>query len=519
MKKIVFLAIAAFLLLSGCGVIKENAATGASVAVSELNMSDNQYPGRVDTTAVYFLNEASGTLTAELRMLVIDQDANPAEVAVQALLGGPSSNEELTGVAPGGMTLDYIEFSRDLANVYLEYDGETMLPEDRYILEAALANTITDLLGATYICVFYNGAAAGYFGVPTSPMQKQTGRIEDAWRHAEAAYKSGVPVIEEVSLPDEQVPGEADIEPQPDTTEPIETAPSEPVQSTIATVLYFVSSDGKYILPEVRNVTYINGDYFDTLIEELQIGPQNASIMTGPIADDVILEDAQLTQTEDGRYIASLQFSELPTQYDDSDTNNALRSYAAVMYTITGLIPDIDSVQMYVNDTLVTPSGDEAHGSMQRDDFLGYIGSSVPIYFADENSDLLLEVPRSMEQSKTWSAKERVLQIFAAPQMTDEENAETVIQTGMSATDVLSVDVYGDTAYANFSSNFKEVCAGWSSRNEMRLVFSIVNTITAIDGINKVQFLIEGEQTARLSGTLCLSDPFLRNYGIIKQSG
>jgi spore germination protein GerM len=50
----------------------------------------------------------------------------------------------------------------------------------------------------------------------------------------------------------------------------------------------------------------------------------------------------------------------------------------------------------------------------------------------------------------------------------------------------------------------------------MLLVYAIVNTVTAMDGINKAQFLVEGAQTDTLGGHLCISDPFLRNYGIIK---
>ena len=65
-------------------------------------MSDNEYPGRVETTAVYFLNETSNTLTAELRgrwssiRMRIRQ-----RCAVEALLDGPSSNEELDGCCAG----------------------------------------------------------------------------------------------------------------------------------------------------------------------------------------------------------------------------------------------------------------------------------------------------------------------------------------------------------------------------------------------------------------------------------
>ncbi len=305
MKKLIAGALAVCLLLGGCGVIKENRTPGEPVAVSQLDMSSNEYPGRVETTAVYFLNETNKTLTAELRPLVIEPDANPAEVAVQALLAGPSSNNELTGVAPDGMTLDYIEFSRNVANVYLLYDGEAISPDARYILEVALANTITDVLGAEQICVFYNGATAGYFGAPAVPMQKQSGVIEDAWTQASAVYQAAVPVF--VS------DGEQNTEDGPaDTSEDGEQTPSEPVVNTLTTVLYFVSADGGFILPEVRSVTYTNGNYFETLIKELQIGPQNTSIMISPIAEDLELEEATLTETEDGRYSVALRFSRLP---------------------------------------------------------------------------------------------------------------------------------------------------------------------------------------------------------------
>ena len=517
MKRIIASAAAMCLLLGGCGVIKESDTQGASVSVSELDLSDNQYTGRVETTAVYFLNKTSGTLTAELRRLELDQDVNPAEVAVEALLEGPSNNEELAGVAPQGMTLDYIEFSRGVANVYLLYNGEEMQPEDRYILEGALANTITDMLGASYICFFYNGMTSGYFGVPAAPMQKQTGRINDAWVAAEAAYQLGVPVVQE-DLPEED--GETDTtDAEEDTILTEDLPPAEPVQTTMSTVLYFVSSDGGYILPEVRSITYTDGDYFAALFRELQIGPQNESIMASPIADDLTFEEPVLTETGDGSYTVTLRFSSLPTQYDDPDEDQALRSYAAIIYTITGLVPDIASVQIYVKDTLITLPGIVGDSGMRRDDFIGYIGSSAPIYFEDTESDLLIEVPRSMEQRAIWSAKARLLEVFEGPISGDGDNVDSVMPAGVSADDILSVEVYTDTAYVNLSQNFKDACAGRSAKNEMRLVFSFVNTITAIDGINKVQFLIEGQQTMELAGTLCVADPFLRNYGIIKQTG
>ncbi|MDD5016836.1 MAG: GerMN domain-containing protein [Eubacteriales bacterium] len=507
MKRFVSAVLAICFVFCGCGVIKENSEIGAYVPVSELDMSNNEYQGRVEKSAVYFLNP-SGTLTAELRTIVIGQDTNPAAVAVEELLEGPS-NDDLESVAPEGMILDFIEYSRDVANVYLLYDGETMQEKERYILELALANTITDLLGATYISVFYNGVQMGYYGAPCAPNKKQTGSIEDAWLQASAAYQLEVPVIEDETAQPSQTtdPGQTD-----------ENIEPEPIVNKITTVLYFISADGGYILPEVRDVEYIDDDYIGTLIDELQKGPQNTSAMTSPLADDIeLLEVPVLTATGDGAYTLTLNFSELPTQYDDSDEEDAILSYAALIYTITGFVPDIINIDIYVKGTQITSvAGTDMADGLQRDDYTGYIGSSAPLYFADTDSDLLLEVARSMEQGQIWSAKARVLEILKGPLSGDGDNARPVMPTGTTQADILSVDVYKDTAYVDLSQNFKDACAGFSAKSEMLLVYSIVNTVTAMDGITKVQFLVEGGQIETLAGYLCLADPFLKNYGIIK---
>jgi germination protein M len=154
---------------------------------------------------------------------------------------------------------------------------------------------------------------------------------------------------------------------------------------------------------------------------------------------------------------------------------------------------------------------------MNRSNFLGFIGSSAPLYFEDKNSDLLLEVSRSMEQAKIWNAKERLLELVKGPLEGEDDNAVPIMLQGITDKDILSVDIYGDTAYVNLSQGFKNACVDLTPKSEMLLVYSIVNTITSMDGISKLQFLIEGRQTETLAGNICLSNPFIRNYGIIKQ--
>jgi spore germination protein GerM len=515
MKRLIAAAAAICMLFAGCGVINDSKEYGRHIPTSEIDTSDLGEPGRVEKLAIYFLNSATGTLTAEIRNIVIEENTNPAEAAIKQLLNGPS-NDKLTGVAPEGMTLDRIECSRDLANIYLSYNGAAMEPQAKFTLETAIADTVTDILGTTYISVFYNGmnagfvSAAGVTGVPYGPLIKQTGSIEEAWLQASAKYAE-VPAVP-VKLPE----GETGPAPSP-TAEGEQITPAAPKESYISTVLYYISSDGGFILPEVRIVEYAGSDYIKTLLSELGKGPQNASIMANPLADGLELaEDPAVTPADGGGYNLLLNFSKLPTRYDYSDPKNTVLSYAAIVYTITTFLPAIKNVDICVSGNKVGITGGNAE-TMRRNDFLGFVGSSAPLYFEDKNSDLLLEVSRSMEQAKTWNARERLLELLKGP-LISEEDANPIMLLGITEKDIISVDVYEDTAYVNLSRGFKDACAQLIPKSEMLLVYSIVNTITSMDGINKVQFLIEGKQTETLAGNLCLSNPFIRNYGIIKQT-
>jgi len=506
MKRLIAAAAALCILAGGCGVINDNNEPGRKIPAGTLQPVETEYTGKVEKVAVYFLNGASGTLTAEVRTVVIGQDTNPAEVAVRELLKGPSNGDLLAPVAPQGMSFDRMEYSRGVANVYLNYAGEPMDPAQKFRLELAITDTVTDVLGAAYVSVFYNGAQSGYYpGIPYGPMVKQTGNLDDIWNQASAKYLD-TPVV----------PGEQGPPPQPSPA-PSESAVPAPKVKKIPTVLYFISSDGGYLLPEVRNVKYTDGDYIKSIIAELGKGPQSTSVMASPLSNDVaLLEDDRITPAAGGGYRLTLDFRSQPAR-DDSDARGVSLAYASIVYSITGFVPDIVSTEIFVNGKKVADA-ETGKTAVSRSDYSEYVGSSAPVYFADRGSDLLLQVSRSMEQDRIWSAKQRVLELIDGPLPGDGENAWPVVPEGITDADILSVKIYSDTAYVNLSGNFANRSAGLSSKAEMLLVYSIVNTITAMDGINKVQFLVEGRQAETLAGSIALTDPFLRNYGIIKES-
>ena len=218
--------IAVCFLMAGCSVIRQTDETGESVPVSVIDLPSDEQPYRVQKGAVYFYNKTSDTLSAEIRNLVIGQDENPARAAVEALLEGPSEGSGFVAVAPEGMELDFIEFTGSVANVYLKYSGEDLEPLQKYTLELAVTNTVTDILGAKYVCIFYNEEYTGFSGANSAPLEKHSGSVQEAYNQTSAKY---IGALEPQATPQDEQPADeqsAD-EPQP-TDEPEATTAGRP---------------------------------------------------------------------------------------------------------------------------------------------------------------------------------------------------------------------------------------------------------------------------------------------------
>ena len=82
--------------------------------------------------------------------------------------------------------------------------------------------------------------------------------------------------------------------------------------------------------------------------------------------------------------------------------------------------------------------------------------------------------------------------------------------------DVNDVYLAKDIAVVDFKASIIEKLAGVSRRDESMMIYSIVNTLTNINNIKRVQFLIDGERVESLGGNLNVIDPLLKNPGVIK---
>ena len=121
------------------------------------------------------------------------------------------------------------------------------------------------------------------------------------------------------------------------------------------------------------------------------------------------------------------------------------------------------------------------------------------LYFGDNQAMYLKGEERAVTKSGNL-AELMVNELIKGP------GAKDSVATIPRETKLLSLEITGGVAYANFSKEIKTNHWGGSA-GEMMTVFSIVNTLTQLQEINKVQFLIEGEKQEAIWGHYYTLEP------------
>lgn len=101
--------------------------------------------------------------------------------------------------------------------------------------------------------------------------------------------------------------------------------------------------------------------------------------------------------------------------------------------------------------------------------------------------------------------------------LSQDDSKESPNPLARAKVKLISLDIKGDLAIVNFSSEIKSIKGG--SMDEMLMIGSIVNTLTEFKEIKKIQILVDGKRVETLLGHMDLSVPLERDESIMhKQS-
>lgn len=469
-KKILALVCAAFVLVS------------AALGETDMIIGESAEAYGVDVT-LYFPGEDGASLVPDNRTIMVSAGEEIARKLVEALL----TEYDRTPVVHGNAEIIRIERCGALVTVNLAVDASAMSgDEDVARICSAICLTLTGADGIECVNVLFNSLQEEICDVPVGVMRNADASIAVNMARYEAEGKNGEPVVRSGAL-------------------------------------YFPAASGIWMLSEEREMTFEDGDYAGVLIDELEKGPADGnlcvSIAPGAAGDGFTAGDVYVSPQ--GLRLMDVSMS---GAYRDEMALRGIADWqlaASAVMTLCSFVPSLDGVRILVDDELMTGisiKGTEIifeDGVMVRSMFDVHAGNTQTLYFPVD-SGLLRRTERAVSPRMANSPRSAILQLISGPSVRDE-GAAACMPEGVTADDVLGVAVRDKVCIVNMSANFYRLCQTLDSAQERALVYSVVNTLCEMDGIDAVSILIEGEKIGTLSNDIYPGAQLMPNYGIIEE--
>jgi len=155
------------------------------------------------------------------------------------------------------------------------------------------------------------------------------------------------------------------------------------------------------------------------------------------------------------------------------------------------------------------PSGDNSSNNNKE-----ITETEVIVYFGDFQAEYL--VPEKHTVKTKDDTNPHLLAEIVINELIAGPYDKSLNPTIPPETRLLSIEIKDKIAYVDFSPELKTNHWGGTAGETMTIT-SIVNTLTELENIDKVQILIEGEKQDSLAGHWYIGDPLERDEKIIKK--
>ena len=248
--------------------------------------------------------------------------------------------------------------------------------------------------------------------------------------------------------------------------------------------LYFISNDStKLMTKEYWTTTTDESKLFEELRTELSKVPEKLEY-TPPFGSNVVLRK---WKSQNGRLLLDFESS-----YAKLEADTEVLTRAAIVKTFTQ-IKGVNYVSFQVEGKDLEDNLGKLVGAMYSDSFIYNEGAQINsyeeitlnLYFANEDGDALVKTEKTIMYN-TNVAMER----FILEQLIAGSKGTKGYSTINPDTKVLSVGVKDGVCYVNLSNTF--LTQVYSVTPEV-VVYSIVNSLCEVSGINKVQISVDGD--------------------------
>lgn len=293
---------------------------------------------------------------------------------------------------------------------------------------------------------------------------------------------------------------------------PVESEPKEP---QIITVELPEGSVKLYYMNEQRTkVVSENFDFMQTTVDRMvsQLLTALEEVLWTEDEKDLITDRNPIREYKvDSNGLLSLRFS---ADYNASQSITEVLRRAAIVKTLCQL-DGVSAVEFFVGTQPLLNSGGKPLGMLTAEDFIDSTGENtefyqetkLSVYFANEDGDALVESNLKITYDGTVSTERLILeQLMEGPVLGD---MQAVIPKG---TVLNKVTIRDGICYVDFNEKFMEKRKGITAEVA---VYSIVNSLTELSNVYRVQFLINGS-TRKNYQNLDFSSTFERNLEIVE---
>ena len=289
-----------------------------------------------------------------------------------------------------------------------------------------------------------------------------------------------------------------------------------PAEGMVATDVYRLNIHTDTLVPRPHFVA--EGDRIAMAQEVFAIFMQpsaDAANLRTTFPDGLDLLDAQLITSQlTGASSFVVDFS---AEYHDMTPSNELYFRSSLVWTMTAL-DFINDVRIYIEGEEHLRSDGTPMGALSRVNVaispqispVRVDFERITVYFVDREELILVGEERLVRINP-----ERPIENYYIETLIDGPRSSRLSPTLPPETRLWAdVQTSDGTAYVNLTSDF--VNRSFGSPEVLRLnILSVVNSLTEINGIYRVQFLIESEKVDSLRGFWELSSPIERDETVI----
>lgn len=507
-KRILCLMMASALMLSGCTSIEARSTSSSHT----LPPAEAKYAAPVGddglarsaTAALYLPSRDGQRLLTRYTSLSLSNNQHPAMTLVQTLLSQPATST--TQALGNGIALSLygaapVQVSCGICTVNFAATALQLEQQELFRVCAAIAATLCELDDVQYVNFLVAGQAVSMDITGSLPLGSQTARpgeeLTVLWEQMEARRA------------------------------PLGANPANTPVSAVAT-LYFPLADASGVAAETRNLTF-EGQAADQLAEGLLTAlSSGAQYLSGtcamPTLSSLMTEPPQSVDLDDGGRMLSLYFH--------SGLENSLRQagvdmpcfISSIIHTMTGFIPSLTYVRIYVGDAPLTSLYSSVHGNLifqngliLRSQFTSYVQDQATLYFASGSK--LKEIRRALPSGRSQNPRALLLSLMTGPTQQElDAGYEPVLPEGLTDADILGLSLQGDTLLVNLSARCGELIRTQAAQWEQLSCYAMVNTLGKATGAARVRFFFDGQMVESLGGQLYWGGEFLVNPSLIDQS-